>query len=338
MSTNASEKLTLPEPPQPEPLLESVLILSPQTFPPDQNPAIVYLSLLRPTGRRSQKQALESIAALLSNNTCHALNFPWHKLRYQHTAALRAHLTARNPATANKILSALRRVLLEAKRLGLLSAEEYSAASEVHNIKAETAPRGRALSKGELTALMEVCAQDQSIAGIRDAAMIALMYGAGLRRSEVVALDLEHLELVSGALNIKSAKGGKDRTTYLSGGALLVVSDWVMVRGTEPGPLLCPINKGGKIKFSRLNSQGIFDVLVKRGRQAGLKAFSPHDLRRTFVSDLLDAGADIVTVQKLAGHASVTTTARYDRRGEDTKRRTASLLQLPYIKRNGAKD
>ena len=80
----------------------------------------------------------------------------------------------------------------------------------------------------------------------------------------------------------------------------------------------------------RMTAQSVLELLARRAGRARVARFSPHDLRRTFISDLLDAGADITTVASLAGHSSVTTTARYDRRGEETKRRTAELLVVPF--------
>jgi site-specific recombinase XerD len=80
----------------------------------------------------------------------------------------------------------------------------------------------------------------------------------------------------------------------------------------------------------RETNQAIYNMLRKRAFEAGVKGFSPHDLRRTFVSDLLDAGADIATVASMAGYANVQTTARYDRRPEEAKRKAGRLLHVPY--------
>jgi integrase/recombinase XerD len=113
------------------------------------------------------------------------------------------------------------------------------------------------------------------------------------------------------------------------------------VRGAGPGPLCGPINKGGKLRLnedgtpSGMTDQAVYNLLKKRAAQAGVPDFSPHDFRRTFVGDLLDRGVDLVTVQKLAGHAAVDTTGRYDRRPEAVKKQAAQKLHFPYRRRGG---
>ena len=81
-----------------------------------------------------------------------------------------------------------------------------------------------------------------------------------------------------------------------------------------------------------MTADAVLKIVRRRGKQACVDEFSPHDFRRTFCSDLLDAGTDIVTVQKLAGHASPVTTAKYDRRGEEVKRLAVERLSIPSSK------
>ena len=111
------------------------------------------------------------------------------------------------------------------------------------------------------------------------------------------------------------------------------MEEWLDIRGSAPGPLLCPVRKGGRVELRHMTADAVLKILRRRGEQAGVESFSPHDFRRTFCSDLLDAGVDMVTVQKLAGHASPVTTSKYDRRGEETKRKAVERLGIPYTKR-----
>lgn len=297
----------------------------------DQHPAAVYLARLAQGSRRTIRQALNTIASLMSGGQADARLFPWAELRYQHTTAIRAQLAERfAAATTNKMLAALRGVLKEAWRLGLMSAEDYRRAADLAAVRGTTLPRGRALSMGEIRAIFLECTKDTRTTGRRDAALMGVLYGCGLRRSEVVALDLKDYNAEECSLTIRAAKGNKDRMVYLPTGAQQALDAWLRVRGAETGPLFIPINKGGRILQGRMADQAVLKLLRRRARAASVADFSPHDLRRTFISDLLDAGADISNVQRLAGHANVQTTARYDRRGEAAKKRAVSLLHIPF--------
>jgi len=121
---------------------------------------------------------------------------------------------------------------------------------------------------------------------------------------------------------------------YVNNGAQDALDDWISVRGDDSGYLFKPITKGGHIQARGMTDQAIYNMLVSRAGKAKINRFSPHDLRRSFISELLDRGADISTVQQLAGHASIQTTAKYDRRGEEAKKKAVKLLHVPYKKRS----
>ena len=297
--------------------------------PADRHPAAVYLARLAPGSRRTMRAALATIAGLLSAGRLGARALDWSQLRYQHAAAVRASLAERySAASANKHLAALRGVAQEAWRLGQLPAEEYQRIAALPGVRGSTLPRGRALAPAELRALFAACAADRSPVGVRDGAILSTLYGCGLRRSELVALELADFDPLGECLTIQHGKGNKARHAYLAAGAGDALARWLKLRGDAPGPLFCPIRAAGPV-LRPLSAQAVYVILRKRAGGAGVARFSPHDLRRSFVSGLLDAGADLSTVRELAGHANVQTTARYDRRGEERMRRAAALLHIP---------
>lgn len=299
--------------------------------PADRHPLAVYLARLAPRSRRTQGQALERISGFLSGGRLLAPDLDWTRVGYPHAAAVRSWLAeAFAPATANRMLCALRGVLGEAWRLGYLTAEAYQRARDVPPVRGNTLPRGRALSAGELRALFEACRDDPRANGARDAALLGVLYGTGLRRSELVTLDLADYTPDTWDLRVHRGKGRKARLCHAPTGCARALDRWIARRGSEPGPLFLPITRGGRIQKRRLTDQAVLDILVRRAHLACVPHFSPHDMRRTFISDLLEAGADISTVGQMAGHASVSTTARYDRRGEQTRRKAAELLHVPY--------
>ncbi len=320
------------------------VVAAPAPHQADRHPALVYLAALAAGSRRTMRQALDVIAGLLTGGRATHLTLPWHHLEYAHTAAVRAALAEHYaPASANKMLAALRGVLTEAWRLGYMPAEARARAADLKPVRGDnTIPAGRELTAGELRALLEACAADPSPAGVRDGAIFALCYGAGLRRAEAVRADVAHVDPQTGDVRVRG-KGQKWRVTYARGGAADVLRAWLRVRGDAPGRRLLPVSQTGAIIATRrlpggaeapasLSERAVYLRLKARALEAGVKPFSPHDCRRTYAGDLLDAGADLNTVKELLGHANVQTTSKYDRRGERVKRDAADLLHFPHVR------
>jgi site-specific recombinase XerD len=118
-------------------------------------------------------------------------------------------------------------------------------------------------------------------------------------------------------------------------GGVRALVDWLEVRGSAPGPILVRVY-GDKPTSKGLSPRTVAAILKRIVARAGLtQKVSPHDFRRTFVGDLIDEGADLSAIQKLAGHAQVTTTQRYDRRGKRVLAAAAERLRVPYEGRAG---
>lgn len=304
---------------------------------PNPAPAAAYISSLAPGSRRAMTQSLRVIVALATGGRgselgIDELSFPWHTLQQAHTSAIRAALLAEyKPATANRHLAALRGVIRSCWRLQLISEEQRSRASDLPPIRGRTLPRGRALAPEEVRAMLESCRQDRGLRGRRDAALLAVLWSCGLRRSEAAGLRVEDLNRETGELRVLRAKGAKARLAHVPPDSLLLLSRWLDAARLSSGPLFRPLTRLGRLTAREvgLGSQGVYMALRRRAARAGVESFTPHDLRRTFISELLDAGADVVTVQRLAGHAKPETTSRYDRRGERAQRAAARLRSLP---------
>ncbi len=254
----------------------------------------------------------------------------------------------RSPNSINRALAAVR---WWARRIGDMAFEgrlaredreeiitQAARVASVADVTGEREPKGRHISHGELAALMRACVNDSSPAGVRDAAIIALAWATGARRSELAEQQLSNYVRVGdeeGDLRIHG-KGDKVRTVFLYNGAAAALSDWLKLRGDDDGPLFYRILKSGRIvEGEGLSDEALAQMLAKRAEEAGLtEPITWHDFRRTFAGNLLDSGADLVTVQKLMGHSSPTTTSNYDRRGEEVKRKAVRALHVPYQKRN----
>jgi len=146
---------------------------------------------------------------------------------------------------------------------------------------------------------------DGSEAGLRDRALLELLYAAGLRVAECCGLDLDDLDLCQGSVRVMG-KGGKERVVPVGDVALQALEAWLTVRGEGGGPLFTNPRRG------RLSTRGAHRIVKARARAAGIdRRVSPHTLRHTFATHMLGEGADLRLIQELLGHSRLSTTQRY---------------------------
>ena len=313
---------------------DSKQVLAPSA---DDNPALVYLAGLKESSRRVQRGALDAIARIVYDDKAASLaDLDWPRLlEVKYMALLRSTLidSGLAPSTINRYQAALRGVAHAAWQVNMIDGERENRLKDIlKTVKGKREPAGRHVPANEIVALYATC--DDTPIGHRDAAIIALAHAAGLRRAEIVSLDMSNItSQADEAYHLKIiGKGNKERDVFLDNGASDALADWLAIRGDEPGPVFT-IVAAAEGKGQRLTDQTIYDMLDRRSKAARIDPVRPHDLRRTFISDALDNGIDVVTVSHIVGHSSPATTARYDRRGERAKRRAASVTHTPYKRR-----
>lgn len=250
------------------------------------------------------------------------------------------------PSTVSSVLSAVRSVLRLAVAFGEADSAEATAAAAIkrpRDGREHPAPRRSTAHAGDpatLAALWRAIDADANPARrARDRAIIALLYGAGLRRAEAAALAVGAVgvDVGGGRVNVERGKGGRSRLVPVAAWASVALADWRAVRRAAlddtagAGAFLLSVNRYGRIAAVPLTGQTIGRIVGRIAAAAGVPVV-PHDLRRAFVSAAITAGGgDLSAAAFLAGHASVTTTARYDRRQERAAAAVAAAIPAPVL-------
>jgi integrase/recombinase XerC len=214
-------------------------------------------------------------------------------------------------ATVNRRLAALRSLLKLARTLGLVG---WSL--EVEGLRAEPYRDTRGPGVAGFRRLLAQLDPRGDAKGLRDRAILRLLFDLGLRRSEVVRLDLADYDTQTGTVAVL----GKGRTAKvartLPPPTHAALEAWLAVRGQQAGPLFGSLDRAGK-GSGRLSAAGLYALVRKLGEQAGLKVW-PHGLRHAAITQALDAtGGDVRAVQRFSRHRDLRTLLIYDDRRTD---------------------
>ena len=223
----------------------------------------------------------------------------------------RAGMESLSPSTINVRLSAVRKMVEEARKNGMLGAEEAANLTEVPNIPQKGTRLGNWLNREQAKELLAV--PDRStLKGKRDYVILALLVGCALRRNELAELDVETIQQREGrwVLADLEGKGRRIRTVAIPIWVKQGINAWMIAAGIEDGRLLRSVSKGGKVGES-LSDWAVWSVVEQSSKQIGIEHFGAHDLRRTCAKLCRKNGGDLEQIKFLLGHSSIQTTERY---------------------------
>ncbi|MBQ4771408.1 tyrosine-type recombinase/integrase [Pectobacterium versatile] len=287
-----------------------------------------YIDGLAPSGRRGITSLLNRSASILKRGA-DADCYPWEQLNYAAVAKVRAALLDDGYAVSsvNMALSALRGVAQTAFNLNCLDAETLARIRSVKRVNGDIQRKGRALDKSEVRALIQAAKQHpQPVRRCRDIAIVLTLCGTGLRAGELV--KLERRDYDNGILMVRQGKGRKYREIHVADAVDKAIRKWLKASaGEADSALFNRTQRNGKTATQPLTTTGLTGILAELQQTAGIARFTPHDMRRTFITRLLEQGVDINTVRQLAGHSDISTTTRYDYRDEESKIKASQRLR-----------
>jgi integrase len=215
-------------------------------------------------------------------------------------------------STVNLKLSAIRKLVHEAKRAGVIGGEEASQMTDIPNVRQQGIRLGNWLTKDQAKELLAV--PDRStLKGKRDYVILALLVGCALRRNELAMLDVETIQMREGrwVLADLCGKGRRVRTVAVPVWVKQGINAWMTAAGVEDGRLLRRVTKSGKSKGDGLSDWAVWSVVEQAAKVIGIERFGAHDLRRTCAKLCRKAGGDLEQIKFLLGHSSIQTTERY---------------------------
>jgi integrase/recombinase XerD len=307
---------------------DQVVLLSSERSP---SVALTYLSSLpSEVSRYTMENALKQVVHLLGADDI--WSYPFELLKYQDLAAIQARLMQDHaPASVRHYLTAVKGCIHAAYVLGLMSVEDYVRSKELKGVRGDSRS-GQCASEADILAILNTCRVGPPTRACRDAAMIHLLAGLGMRCSEVLRLRFSDWDPSDGSLTYMG-KGRHIRTNWLGQGARQALEAWIKIRGTGgPDFMFLTVVPGDQLVPRPISrSSTLWRMLNRRAKAAGVRHYGVHDFRRTACTHMLEKGFDPLTVGGVLGHTSgIAVTGLYDKRSNDTMKAAVAAVGLPY--------